>query len=56
MSNTFNILKNTLNKDLKDFRNDLEIEFIPFGSATQLLIGKNDVFYLFLKITHIIKI
>ena len=53
MSNTFNILKNKLNKDLKDFRNDFEIEFIPFGSVTQLLSGENGDIDLFLKITPI---
>ena len=53
MSNTFNILKNKLNKDLKDFRNDFEIEYIPFGSVTQLLSGENGDIDLFLKIIPI---
>jgi len=53
MSNTFNILRNTLNKDLKDFRNDFIIEYIPFGSVTQLLSGENGDIDLFLKIIPI---
>ena len=53
MSNTFNILKNRLNEDLKDFRKDFEIEYIPFGSVTQLLSGENGDIDLFLKIVPI---
>ena len=53
MRNTFNILKNTLNNDLISFRDDFEIEFIPFGSVTQLLSGENGDIDLFLKITPI---
>ena len=53
MRNTFNILKNTLNRDLKDFKNDFEIEYIPFGSVTQLLSGENGDIDLFLKIIPI---
>ena len=53
MRNTFNILKNTLNNDLISFRDYFEIEFIPFGSVTQLLSGENGDIDLFLKITPI---
>lgn len=53
MRNTFNILKNTLNAELKEFQEEFEIEFIPFGSITQLLSGENGDIDLFLKIIPI---
>ena len=52
MRNVYAVLKNQLNEQLKIF-NDYYIEYIPFGSITQFLSGKNGDIDLFLNIKRI---